>query len=38
MKTNEIPLDQNIARSAYDFKIYFNNLIDLKPKNEYEFI
>jgi len=38
MKTSEIPLDANVAKTAYDFKNYFNYLVDLKPKNEYDFL
>jgi len=38
IKTNEVPLDFAIAKSAYEFKNYFSYLIDLKPRNEYDFI
>ncbi len=38
LKTEEITVDTRVVKTAYDFKKYFGNLIDLKPKDEYEFV
>jgi hypothetical protein len=36
VKTSEIVLDQNIAKTLADFKQYFTGLIELKPKSDYD--
>ena len=38
LKTEPIQLDPTLVKSAYDFKKYFSYLIDLQPKDEYEFV
>eukprot|EP00330_Aristerostoma_sp_ATCC50986_P003617 CAMPEP_0114582092 /NCGR_PEP_ID=MMETSP0125-20121206/6123_1 /TAXON_ID=485358 ORGANISM="Aristerostoma sp., Strain ATCC 50986" /NCGR_SAMPLE_ID=MMETSP0125 /ASSEMBLY_ACC=CAM_ASM_000245 /LENGTH=91 /DNA_ID=CAMNT_0001774799 /DNA_START=1842 /DNA_END=2117 /DNA_ORIENTATION=- len=37
-RTSEFELDSAIVKSAYDFKKYFNYLVDLKPTDEYDFV
>jgi len=38
LKTEEITVDANVVKTAYDFKKYFGYLIDLKPMDEYDFV
>jgi len=38
LRTEEIELDPSIIGNSHDFKKYFSYLIDLKPKNEYDYV
>lgn len=38
LSTDIINLNRKLVKTAYDFKKYFNSLIDLKPEKEYDYI
>ena len=37
-KSDTLDLNPRIAKSVYDFKKYFTNLIDLTPSKEYDYV
>ena len=37
-RSEEIEFDPEIIGNTYDFKKYFNYIIDLQPKNEYDYV
>lgn len=37
-KSETLRLNRRVAKSAYDFKLYFPSVVDLNPDREYDYI